>query len=331
MSDTRQVVRQLGILRELLASRYGLRTQDLAETYHTTTRTIQRDLCDLREVGFIVEPKRTSDGCLRYYLSGPYEIPVHFTVGEVSALLFMDSVGEALDGTPFRDDLRSLTGRLRQVLSGEQAAFLERAAAAYAPHVRGRKPLDPTGRQVIDTLNHAIMQQRVCRVTYRAVDADRERSYDLEPLRLLYYMEAGGLYLIARVPGQSNPFTLAVERIRHLESGTRRFDMPVDLAAGIDQRLRDTFGIIAGEPFTVRVRFTAQQAPYIRERVWHPSQCIEDQPDGSLILSFCAASEYEIRAWVLQHGARAEVLEPAWLRDQLVAELRASLRAYEKG
>ncbi|MEW6753551.1 MAG: WYL domain-containing protein [Candidatus Latescibacterota bacterium] len=52
------------------------------------------------------------------------------------------------------------------------------------------------------------------------------------------------------------------------------------------------------------------------------------QGQGGLVLSFCAASKYEIRAWVLRHGARARVLDPVWRRDEVIAELKASLRAY---
>ena len=53
----KQIVRQLDILRELQARRYGVSVRELAEEYNVERRTIQRDLGDLREAGFILNEK----------------------------------------------------------------------------------------------------------------------------------------------------------------------------------------------------------------------------------------------------------------------------------
>ena len=60
-----------------------------------------------------------------------------------------------------------------------------------------------------------------------------------------------------------------------------------------------------------KVRFSAWQARYIKQRTWHPSQEIEELDNGEIILSFQAGGFYEIKSWILSHGADAEVLEPA--------------------
>ena len=56
------------------------------------------------------------------------------------------------------------------------------------------------------------------------------------------------------------------------------------------------------------------QAPYIRERTWHPSQKIEAEPGGSIILT------REVKLWLIGFGVEAEVLEPAELRDDVKPE-----------
>lgn len=261
MGDLRHTVRQLDILRTLQARRYGATTAELASLYATTQRTIQRDLRDLREAGFFLDSERRGDGCTYYQLQTRDLPPLNFPLFEVAGLLFVESLAEVLQGTPFRDDLHQTVHRILSAL--------------------------PEG-------------------------------------------QAGGLYLIARVPRHGQPITLAVERIQGLEPAQRQFAIPASLAATVDERLRHSFGIISGEPFSVQVRFSADQAPYIRERIWHPSQQVEDQADGSLILSFHASSPYEIRAWVLQHGAAAQVLSPAWLRDEVQAQLQAALDSYRQ-
>ncbi|MFA6107412.1 MAG: transcriptional regulator, partial [Candidatus Latescibacterota bacterium] len=300
MSDPRQVVRQLDILGHLQVNRYGITTEALAEEYGVTIRTLQRDLGDLKEAGFIIR-RRRPDGRLTNHLELPANLPTAIPFTEMAALLFMGTLTEALVGTPFHDALHSLTRRLLRAMPEGQRAFLRRAASVYSPHARGRKPFNPQARKIVADLNRAVLAQRVCRVVYHSVEGGRTKTYPIEPLRLLYYMEAGGLYLIARVPPHEEPITLAVERIRDLRPTSARFAVADSVHAAIDQRLADTFGIISGTPCKVRIRFVPEQAPYIRERLWHPTQRLEEQDDGGVIAVFEAASPYELRSWVLSH------------------------------
>ncbi len=43
--------------------------------------------------------------------------------------------------------------------------------------------------------------------------------------------------------------------------------------------------------------------------MWHPSQVLEDQPDGSLLFSVCVAEPEEVVRWSQQFGEHAQVLE----------------------
>jgi hypothetical protein len=49
----------------------------------------------------------------------------------------------------------------------------------------------------------------------------------------------------------------------------------------------------SGPGMTVRVPFRRDQAKYVRERLWHPSQTFEDHPDGSLTLTLRVADTAE--------------------------------------
>jgi predicted DNA-binding transcriptional regulator YafY len=328
MPIDRQVVRQLDILRTLQDNRrYGISSTQLAEHYGKDIRTIQRDLNDLREVGFAIDPKRQPDGQQYLFLKSDDLPPIHFPLADVSALMFLENISDFLEGTPFKAHLRSVIERIESITSEKQTAFLRQAARAYTPHIRGHKKLDANAQAVLSRLNDAILQQKTCQITYRAVDAE-EKSYPIEPLRLLYYMEAGGLYLVARKPAQK-PITLAVERIQDLEPTKDGFAISDEVANSIEERLANSFGIISGDPFEVRISFSKKQAPYIRERTWHPSQKIEEQDNGSIIITFHASSEYEIKRWVLQFGADAQVIKPKSLQKEIISELEATLKTYQ--
>ena len=326
----RQVVRQLDILRTLAKSRYGISSAQLAEEYGITIRTIQRDLNDLGEAGFIITSKRQPDGQQYNFLESADLPPINFPLTDVSALIFIESISDFLEGTPFKKHLQDVIRRIESLISEKQISFLRQAAQAYLPHIRGNKTLDDNAQTVLAHLNKAILEQNTCQITYKAMGAEVEKEYPIDPLRLLYYMEAGGLYLIARVPPHEDPITLAIERIQDLKLTEDGFAITDEVALSIEDRLRDAFGIISGEPFAVEIYFSPQQAPYIKERVWHPSQTIVEQDDGGIVIGFNAGSSYEIKRWILQFGADARVLAPDWLRHEIVQELQATIEAYDK-
>ena len=84
------------------------------------------------------------------------------------------------------------------------------------------------------------------------------------------------------------------------------------------------------DPMDVKVRFSAWQARFIKQRIWHPSQEIEELDNGEIILSFQASGFYDIKSWILSHGADAEVLEPADLREEIIKELEKKMDFYKK-
>jgi hypothetical protein len=51
-------------------------------------------------------------------------------------------------------------------------------------------------------------------------------------------------------------------------------------------------------------------AGYIKEKIWHESQKIEQQNDGSIIFEPEVAGTEEIKFWIMSWGASVLVLEP---------------------
>lgn len=120
--------------------------------------------------------------------------------------------------------------------------------------------------------------------------------------------------------------TFKVERIRDLAVLPRTFDDP---EADVVAQLRRAWDIIADQPATdVVLRFRPEVAGRVLEAQWHPSQRVTGLPDGSLEWRATVAGTIEIRLWILSWGSDVEVLEPAALRDDVIATLRAALGRY---
>ena len=189
-----------------------------------------------------------------------------------------------------------------------------------SPLARGHKSYEDAS-EILERLNEAMLQRRVCQVTYRKVGETEAKAYELEPLRILHHR--GGLYVVSRMPYYDQLITSAVDRFEAVEVTEVEFEPPDHLP--VDERLRDAFGVSYEEPMDVVVRFSKEQAPYVRERIWHPSQELEDLPDGRLVVRLRAGGLFELKSWVLSFGAAAEVLEPEELREGVREEMGRAL------
>ena len=66
-----------------------------------------------------------------------------------------------------------------------------------------------------------------------------------------------------------------------------------------------------------------------KESRWHPSQQIEEQPDGSLFWRAQVAEPQEMLPWIRGWGAECEVVEPAELREMMEGEARRLAEIYD--
>lgn len=325
MSNTKQIVRQLDILRTLDAWRYGATLQELADESGVHKRTIQRDIKDLKEeVGFWID-EEMRDGKKYFKLVKNNLTTLNFPIDEIIALTFIEGIVSPLEDTPYKEAFQKTLNRIRTVLPEEMRVFLEKAGAAYYPHHRGQKA-QKIPPPIFKTAHRAIKERRICNITYRAITTEQTKTYPVTPFRFLYYHN--GYYLICRNPKYDDLLTLAAERIQNLEITSQTFDPPDDL--DIENRIQQAYGITLEDPMDVKIRFSAWQARYIKQRTWHPSQEIEELDNGGIILSFQAGGFYDIKSWILSHGADAEVLEPADLREEIIKELKKNLNFYKK-
>ena len=118
----------------------------------------------------------------------------------------------------------------------------------------------------------------------------------------------------------------ALDRIKSIALTGETFQEPDKF--NIDDFMKSSFGVFHGETVRDRIWFAADVAEYIREKIWHETQHIEPQEDGSIIFEAEVAGTKEIAFWVLKWGAKARVLAPESLRDEIRAEVEAMRQIY---
>jgi len=318
-----EVIRQWKILKRIEAGRYTT-AQDLADEHGVTERTIRRDIEALQEAGFPLYDER-SDGRKVWRLIEGYKqrVTQTFTLAELAALYFGRNLMSFLGGAPFAQDLESAFAKIREALPARSLPYLSRIQDLFAARPEPFKDYSKK-RDVIAALVDATLHQRQVRIEYFSFHSRRTKAYTLDPYRLVYHH--GGLYLYARAHEYGEVRTFAVERISRIEVLEAGFDLPADF--NVAEYARSAFGIAGGKPVAVELAFDAEMAGYIRERVWHESQSMKENTDGSVVLQMSVAPSWELKSWIKGFLPHVRVVQPASLRQEIAQDLQQAASAF---
>jgi proteasome accessory factor B len=166
-------------------------------------------------------------------------------------------------------------------------------------------------------LAEAAAGRRQVELTYRKPGRTETELRVVDPYHLANIN--GEWFLFAYCHLRKGLRTFVPARIVSLRPTGERFARPKRFS--LEQRLRDSFGVITGEgDYRVVVRFDDAVADYIREKRWHPSQQLKELPGGAVELRLRLSSLTEVHRWILNWGGQAIPLRP----PELVEMVRAS-------
>jgi predicted DNA-binding transcriptional regulator YafY len=320
-----EVIRQWKVLHALESSRHGVTIDSLAQDLDVTTRTIRRDLGALQEAGFPLYDERDDDGRAHWRLDGQVlkGLETGFTLAELCALYLSRNMLEAVAGTPFQRDLTLAFTRLEKMLSPRMRQFLDRLPHVLAAKIGPRSRGAASSPETVAKLLEATLHYRVAHMKYHSVSSGRMKEYDVHPYRLA--LAQGGLYLLAYVPEYQDIRTFAVERIASVSLDKQTFTPTRTIP---DDVFGNSLGVNTGPPSHVEIAFDQRAAPYVRARVWHPSQSLKDAADGGVVLGLDVCNDLALRSWILGWGASARVLAPTSLANDIRTDLKNAAAQY---
>ena len=293
----------------------------VAAYFHITPRAAYKDrLCLLRDLG---APLATDEARGGWYYTDPTYLLPFLALAEREA-------------TALRQALLAAQEYL-DASAAETVSFLLEHLSAYMPAqgpqyelVRGA--LAPTAAstvsaELLEACRVANRNRQKLWLRYYAAHRDTETVRTVQPHYLLHFR--GETYLIAWCEWREGFRDFYLGRVREWRL------LPEDCAFvrrpefDLDAYLRQSLHLQRGqEQVTVRARFSAYQARWVRERQYHSSQQIEELPDGGLILTVQVAGIEEVKRWLMGYGADVEVLEPAALREQIRREIEILQKIY---
>ncbi len=320
-----QLARQWRILQRLIASRRGKSAADLARELEYHWRTVYRDLEALQLAGFPIFTDRIDGKNLWSILdSARHNIPIPLNLTEIMALYFSRGLMTVLKDTVFFESLESFFRKIKTTLPAEAIQYLERLEESFEV---GSKPYKQYGqlRDLIDRVSEAIVQRKIIEIDYFTMSRKEKTRRKVAPYKIWFF--DGSFYLVGNCGLREDIRIFALDRIKSLRSTDESYEMPQDFK--VEDFMQTSFGVFHGEPQNVRIRFEAEAAGYISEKVWHKTQKIKPQKDGSLIFEARVAGTDEIKFWLMTWGSKAEVLSPKGLREEMRMEAEDMLQKYK--
>ena len=303
----------------LLQRQPSQKAAELAEKLGVSVRTVHRYIGMLDEMGIPIYSERGPYG--GFSLVRGYRMPpLVFTPEEAVAVYLGTSLVGEIWGRMYRGAAQGALAKLDNVLPDEQrheVAWARRALLVTGMHRADFTPLLP----LLEKLRRATRERRRVMMVYRGRGQPEPLRRDVDPYALVHRW--GWWYVVGYCHLREAVRTFRVDRIIELTLLDQTFDMPADF---------DIQEYLAAEPYAqpqvqVRMRFAPEAALMALDDrdFW---DTLDEQPDGSMIVTFAAPDLEWPARMALSYGSHIMVLEPEELRCLVSERARAIAAQY---
>ena len=322
-----EILLRLALL--LSARREGMTLEEIEEAMEVGRRTAERMRDSLRTLFDMPEPKRDEDGRKRFRLPpgslrGLGELPMKEELIELANCAAMLRANghhtraakiESLD-----HKVRAAMGRALSSVDADVDAL--RRAELTTIRV-GPRPVEAP--ELVAQIREAIMATKAVRFRYSGGSRQGEWR-EVHPYGLILEREN---YLVGADLGSDPselPRKFRLDRISEfdlMKNASWNFE-PFDM----DEYVKRSFGIYQDDVEDVVLRVLPAGVDQARRWIFHPTQQIEDNNDGSILVRFRASGMRELCWHLFTWGDQLEIVEPDRLRSTMVEQLRLSGKRY---
>lgn len=281
---------RINLLYERLKNSNGISPSDLAREFGVSTKTIQRDFAELRNLGaykvgqlLCLDKKRATDAL---------KSDERIVLGILSKLA-------KNNGTDFYLKARPLLTKLTQQL--DQPIHISTQSES----------LEDDDLVNFDFIEKLILERVELGFSYHG------KTYQIKPFKLAHF---DGFWYVMGLDSDDSDILkkFYFKDMSNLHSLGRGFV----LDEGLEQKLKRAHSawFNLNEPFLVRLLIDAEIAKYFQRKSIQGG-ILSPQKDGSAILEIEISHIMEIKPLVYEFIPHIRVIEPEWLNDELKAEI----------
>ena len=303
--ETDQRIRRLMFILNKLDRGERLHTQEIADEYGISIRSVQRYIDILCEAGFPIGPALEKG--VYTFAEGFSLKKMKLSSEEASLLSFLFDISKSL-GRNFEDSFRDI---LKKVIQTE----CDTAFYAKIPEV---KSLNRNG-DIVKVLEEAILESRKVTVKYRLPDPQGIKIFTACPLKIVFY--DGYWYLASQVCGKDGIIKLRIDHIESADAINEHFTASKNLKTVLDESANIWFSDKRDKKAILHI--SKDVARYFKDRSWFPMQKItKESEDGSLILESKYSHEMELVPTILRWLPHIKIIGPKSMKDEVLSRIQ---------
>jgi predicted DNA-binding transcriptional regulator YafY len=308
----------------LLQGKAVRNVRDLAADLEMSERTVYRDLNALSAAGVPVSFDR-EDGS--YRITGDFFLPpVNLTLTEAMALSVMGSQVAGRSQLPFLAEAAPAVAKVRSQLPAslrEEVAGLDGHVQIHEARVSPQVGCEGHFR----TIQHAIANRRKVLCKYPDAKDPDDQPFLFRPYSLFFGQRAW--YAIGHSERRNAERTLKLNRLVEATATDLPYMIPDDWS--VESTFGHAWRMMKGDcRYAVVIRFDVEFARNVSDTLWHPTQSINWEADGSCVFRCSVDGLDEIVWWVLGYGHHAFVEEPLALRELIITLSAKTNAAYRE-
>ena len=295
---------------------------ELARDEEVSERTIKRDIQFLKDsLGAPVSYSKHERG---YYYTKKWEFPFpKLSAGEILSLFIATHLLKNFKDTPLSSSIESLMKKIERVAPEESiltSKEVEMLLSVSFQPIKTKREIS----EVFEVIFNGIRERRTLKIKYYTISRDEITERKVNPYHL--YNFEGVWYFVGfcQLRGELRDF--ALDRILEIKTLKERFNIPKDFNP--KDYLEKAWRIYKGGEKEIVLKFDKYESRWIKERIWHKTQKIEELDDGGILFKVTANPE-EIKRWIIGYASHIEVLKPESLKKEIEDEIKKLSKIYK--
>lgn len=185
----------------------------------------------------------------------------------------------------------------------------------------------PSGNEYLEQILGAMKNKVMVELAYQSFDDDKAMTFVVAPYCVKLFRQRW--YVVANRASDNKIRIYSLDRIKNMAVTTAAFKYPDDFSP--EDYFASCFGIIHVKDIpieTVVIKVDSAQANYLRSLPLHKSQSELERNDNYSIFTVKVRPTFDFKQELLWNGDAVEVLEPQWLRDEIMRTVVKILEKY---
>jgi len=294
-----------------LQSGSWVRSQDIAQRFKISSRTVYRDIQSLEASGVPI----VAEAGYGYRMMDGYKLPpVSFTLQEATALITAEKLIEKHTDQGLDQDYKSALYKIKSVLHKSDKDYLaaldENIQVLHNPYL----PVPTTGSHFLQPLIEAISKKQRLKIEYQARNADQTTGREIEPVGIFYQLSKWHLVAYCHLRKDYRDFRL--DRFKKVSPTGQHFTIKHPTLKKYLGQFKRKENLLS-----VELRMTGVAVKYLGDQKYYNGYVSEKIQGEHHILQFLTYSLTGFAQWYMMIGAYAEIVGPEELKLEVKKHL----------